>query len=140
MRTLPLLLASARLRDRVPCQLPMAARETRCHEAGDRDQVKNLGNVIATPDEARDLLLGRREEGRRQDQVHRLVPEAVAARLRQGRGAEARHGRDGDVRHDQAGQKRQLTVNGLPAYTYVGDKAGVVKCDGVDGWHAVRPK
>jgi predicted lipoprotein with Yx(FWY)xxD motif len=34
--------------------------------------------------------------------------------------------------------KRQLTVNGLPAYTYQGDTAGVVKCDGVDGWHAVR--
>jgi len=29
-------------------------------------------------------------------------------------------------------------VNGLPAYTYQGDTAGVVKCDGVDGWHAVR--
>lgn len=36
------------------------------------------------------------------------------------------------------GAKRQLTVNGLPAYTYVGDTPGVVKCDGVDGWHAVR--
>ncbi len=30
------------------------------------------------------------------------------------------------------------TVNGLPAYTYVGDTAGVVKCDGVDGWFAVK--
>ena len=30
------------------------------------------------------------------------------------------------------GMKHQLTVNGLPAYTYSGDKAGVVKCDGVD--------
>ena len=38
------------------------------------------------------------------------------------------------------GMKRQLTVNGLPAYTYVGDKAGIVKCDGVEGWHAARPK
>ena len=37
------------------------------------------------------------------------------------------------------GTKHQLTVNGLPAYTYSGDKAGVVKCDGVDGWHAVKP-
>ena len=37
------------------------------------------------------------------------------------------------------GSKRQLTVNGLPAYTYSGDKAGIVKCDGVDGWHVVRP-
>ncbi len=37
------------------------------------------------------------------------------------------------------GMKHQLTVNGLPAYTYSGDKAGVVKCDGVDGWHAVKP-
>ena len=36
------------------------------------------------------------------------------------------------------GSKRQLTVNGLPAYTYVDDAAGVVKCDGVDGWHVVR--
>ena len=36
------------------------------------------------------------------------------------------------------GTKLQLTVNGLPAYTYEGDKPGIVKCDGVDGWHAVR--
>ena len=36
------------------------------------------------------------------------------------------------------GGKLQLTVNGLPAYTYEGDTAGVVKCDGVDGWHVVR--
>ena len=37
------------------------------------------------------------------------------------------------------GAKLQLTVNGLPAYVFQGDKAGIVKCDGVDGWHAVRP-
>jgi predicted lipoprotein with Yx(FWY)xxD motif len=36
------------------------------------------------------------------------------------------------------GTKLQLTVNGLPAYTYEGDTAGIVKCDNVDGWHAVR--
>ena len=36
------------------------------------------------------------------------------------------------------GTKLQLTVNGLPAYTYEGDTPGVGKCDGVDGWHAVR--
>ena len=36
------------------------------------------------------------------------------------------------------GPKLQLTVNGLPAYTYEGDTPGVVKCDGVNGWHAVR--
>lgn len=36
------------------------------------------------------------------------------------------------------GKKLQLTVNGLPAYTYHGDKAGVVLCDNVDGWFAVR--
>lgn len=36
------------------------------------------------------------------------------------------------------GAKLQLTVNGLPAYTYQGDSPGVVKCDGVDGWHVVR--
>jgi predicted lipoprotein with Yx(FWY)xxD motif len=36
------------------------------------------------------------------------------------------------------GTKLQLTVNGLPAYTYEGDRPGIVKCDGVDGWHAVR--
>jgi len=32
----------------------------------------------------------------------------------------------------------QLTWNKQPAYTYVGDTAGVVKCDNTDGWHAVR--
>ncbi len=37
------------------------------------------------------------------------------------------------------GGKLQLTVNGLPAYTFQGDTAGVVKCDNVNGWHAVRP-
>ena len=36
--------------------------------------------------------------------------------------------------------KRQLTINGLPAYTYHGDTPGVVLCDNVDGWFAVRPK
>lgn len=35
--------------------------------------------------------------------------------------------------------RRQLTVNGLPAYTYHNDTAGVVLCDNVDGWFAVRP-
>ena len=38
------------------------------------------------------------------------------------------------------GNKRQLTVNGLPAYTYHDDPKGVVLCDTVDGWFAVRPK
>ena len=37
------------------------------------------------------------------------------------------------------GTKRQLTINGLPAYTYHHDPAGVVLCDKVDGWFAVRP-
>ena len=37
------------------------------------------------------------------------------------------------------GTKRQLTINGLPAYTYHNDPAGVVLCDNVDGWFAVRP-
>jgi predicted lipoprotein with Yx(FWY)xxD motif len=37
------------------------------------------------------------------------------------------------------GAKRQLTVNGLPAYTYHNDPKGVVLCDNVDGWFAVRP-
>ena len=36
------------------------------------------------------------------------------------------------------GTRLQLTVNGLPAYTYHGDKPGIVKCDNVNGWHAVR--
>jgi hypothetical protein len=36
------------------------------------------------------------------------------------------------------GTKLQLTVNGLPAYTYEGDTPNVVECDGVEGWHAVR--
>ena len=37
------------------------------------------------------------------------------------------------------GNRRQLTVNGLPAYTYQGDTPGVVLCDNTDGWHVVRP-
>jgi predicted lipoprotein with Yx(FWY)xxD motif len=37
------------------------------------------------------------------------------------------------------GTKRQLTINGLPAYTYHHDPAGVVLCNNVDGWFAVRP-
>jgi len=38
------------------------------------------------------------------------------------------------------GSKRQLTINGLPAYIYHNDPKGVVLCDNVDGWFAVRPK
>jgi predicted lipoprotein with Yx(FWY)xxD motif len=38
------------------------------------------------------------------------------------------------------GSKRQLTVNGLPAYTYQHDTANVVLCDNVDGWFVVRPQ
>ncbi|MCY7303325.1 MAG: hypothetical protein LH654_09895 [Thermoleophilia bacterium] len=38
------------------------------------------------------------------------------------------------------GSKRQLTVNGLPAYTYHVDPEGAVLCDNVDGWFAFRPK
>ncbi|HJU48517.1 MAG TPA: hypothetical protein VJ689_10300 [Gaiellaceae bacterium] len=38
------------------------------------------------------------------------------------------------------GTRRQLTINGLPAYTYHDDKPGVVLCDNVDGWFAVRPR
>jgi predicted lipoprotein with Yx(FWY)xxD motif len=38
------------------------------------------------------------------------------------------------------GSRFQLTVNGLPAYTYHNDPKGVVLCDNVDGWFAVRPK
>ena len=37
------------------------------------------------------------------------------------------------------GAKRQLTINGLPAYIYHHDPAGVVLCDNVGGWFAVRP-
>ncbi len=37
------------------------------------------------------------------------------------------------------GKKHQLTVNGLPAYIYHGDPKGVVLCNNVDGWFAVRP-
>ena len=36
--------------------------------------------------------------------------------------------------------KIQLTVNGLPAYTYHGDTAYVGKYDNVGGWFVVRPK
>lgn len=32
----------------------------------------------------------------------------------------------------------QLTWNKQPVYTYHGDTANVVKCDNVDGWHAIR--
>ena len=32
----------------------------------------------------------------------------------------------------------QLTWDKQPVYTFVGDTANVVKCDNVDGWHAVR--
>jgi predicted lipoprotein with Yx(FWY)xxD motif len=37
------------------------------------------------------------------------------------------------------GTKHQLTINGLPAYIYHHDPAGVVNCNNVDGWFAVRP-
>ena len=34
--------------------------------------------------------------------------------------------------------RTQLTVGGLPAYTFQKDTANVVLCDGTDGWHAIR--
>jgi predicted lipoprotein with Yx(FWY)xxD motif len=36
--------------------------------------------------------------------------------------------------------KLQLTVNGLPVYTYEHDTANVVLCDDVDGWFAIRQR
>jgi predicted lipoprotein with Yx(FWY)xxD motif len=38
------------------------------------------------------------------------------------------------------GGKTQLTVNGLPAYTYRHDTPNIVLCDNVDGWFAVRAR
>jgi predicted lipoprotein with Yx(FWY)xxD motif len=36
--------------------------------------------------------------------------------------------------------KLQLTVGGLPVYTYEHDTANVVLCDNVDGWFAIRAR
>jgi predicted lipoprotein with Yx(FWY)xxD motif len=38
------------------------------------------------------------------------------------------------------GSKRQLTINGLPAYTYHHDPPGTVLCDDVGGWFAFRAR
>lgn len=34
--------------------------------------------------------------------------------------------------------RRQLTYNGRPLYTYANEGRGVVLCDNVDGWFAIR--
>ncbi len=103
-------------------------------------KTSNLGKVIATPGEVRHLLLERREEGRRQDQVHR--PCAVAWPPVYVKGKVQKHikGVMATFGTIKRGSKLQLTVNGLPAYTYHNDPKGVVLCDNVDGWFAVRPK
>ena len=72
--------------------------------------------------------------------MHRAVRRCLATRVRQGDGAEATS-REWSATFGtiKRGTKRQLTINGLPAYTYHHDPAGVVLCDNVDGWFAVRP-
>ena len=98
----------------------------------------NLGKVLATP--ARfGIYTGPSRRRRGQDPVHRTVRGRLAARVRQRDGAKARQGCRSDLRDDQARHEAPLTINGLPAYTYHHDPAGVVLCDDVNGWFAVRP-
>ena len=57
---------------------------------------------------------------------NRVVPEKIAGYK----------GRFGVVVRPDG--RRQLTYNGRPLYTYAHESRGVVLCDDVDGWFAIR--
>ena len=99
----------------------------------------NLGKVLATP--AKYGIYYWSVEKKAGGRIRCTGPCAVAWPPVYVTGTVRRHVRGvaatfGTVKR---GAKRQLTVNGLPAYTYHHDPAGVVLCDNVDGWFAVRP-
>ena len=71
--------------------------------------------------------------------MHGAVCGRLAARVRQGEVQKHVKGIAATFGTIKRGTKRQLTINGLPAYTYHHDPAGVVLCDDVNGWFAVRP-
>jgi predicted lipoprotein with Yx(FWY)xxD motif len=100
----------------------------------------NLGKVIATPGRLGIYywIVEKKAGGkiRCTGQCAKVWPPVYV------KGAVAKHVKGvmatfGTVRR---GAKRQLTINGLPAYTYHHDTPGVVLCDNVDGWFAVRPR
>ena len=118
----------------------MAATEDSMPKPAIEIKAKNLGKVIATP--AKLGIYYWDVEKKAGGKI-----KCTGACLKQWppvyvKGAVAKHVKGvmatfGTIKR---GAKTQLTVNGLPAYTYVGDTANVVKCDGVEGWHAVRPQ
>ena len=81
---------------------PHRPADRRRDEARDRDQDRQPRQGPRDAGAVRHLLLERREEGGRQDQVHRAVRGRLATRVRQGDGAEAHQGSGGDLRDDQA--------------------------------------
>ena len=102
-------------------------------------KTSNLGKVLATP--ARFGIYYWSVEKKAGGRIRCTGPCAVAWPPVYVKGTVRRHVRGvaatfGTVKR---GAKRQLTVNGLPAYTYHHDPAGAVLCDNVDGWFAVRP-
>ena len=103
-------------------------------------KTKNLGTVIATP--SRLGIYYWSVEKKAGGKIKCTGPCAAAWPPVYVKGMVAKHlaGVMATFGTVKRGAKLQLTVNGLPAYTYHGDTAGVVKCDNVDGWHAVRAR
>lgn len=103
-------------------------------------KTKNLGTVIATP--AKLGIYYWNVEKKAGGKIKCTGSCAVAWPPVYVKGTVAKHvaGVMATFGTIKRGSKRQLTVNGLPAYTYHGDKAGIVLCDNVDGWFAVRAR
>jgi predicted lipoprotein with Yx(FWY)xxD motif len=99
----------------------------------------NLGKVLATP--ARFGIYYWTVEKKAGGKIRCTGPCAVAWPPVYVKGTVQRHvkGVAASFGTIKRGTKRQLTINGLPAYTYHHDPAGVVLCDNVNGWFAVRP-
>jgi len=118
----------------------LAASHTSSAKPAIEMNTKNLGKVIATPAKLGIYYWNTEKKGRREDQVHGCVCRSVAAGVRQGAGRKAHQRSDGELRNDRTGWQAAAHRQRPPRVHYHGDTAGVVKCDNVDGWHAVRAR
>jgi predicted lipoprotein with Yx(FWY)xxD motif len=101
-------------------------------------KTKNLGKVIATPAKLGIYFWATEKKAKGKIRCTGSCAKAWPPVYVKGKIAKHYKGVMATLGTIKRGNKRQLTVNGLPAYTYHGDSAGIVLCDNVDGWFAVR--
>ena len=100
----------------------------------------NLGKVLATPARFGIYYWSVEKKAGGKIRCTGAVRCRLAARVRQGDGAEARQGRCGDLRDDQARHEAPADDQRAPRRT----RTTTIRresscCDDVDGWFAVRP-